>query len=198
MFVAAAVAVAVTAVAPTPYDILVAQDIVYAPPAAPPGEWWPRGRAAVLFVTVRDGVIDPALQWQMFPGGGADNWAVEVGYVRRNVARVKGAPAAWEGDWLPPAGEAYATYLFNVTYANHLRERMRWEPDRAARICVALSETEVLAQKWYAVYEAGRDVAHWDNPRRGRLADLRELLGEEAWAARELPPTCAAWSFAPR
>lgn len=198
MYAAAVLIVAaLSAVVPTPYDIMLAEDLVYAPADAPTGAWWPRGRSAILFVAGRDGVVDPNTFWNMFPYGGQTSWAREVGCVRANAARVADAPRLCEGDWLPPAAEAYQTYIFNLTYAEHLRVRLLWEPDRAARIAPAIVETCRLADLWFAIYDAGtkRD---WDSPRRMRLAAVRDLLGEEAWANRELPPAAALWSFVPR
>ena len=198
MYAAAAlVGAALGTVVPTPYDIMLAEDLVYAPADAPAGEWWPRGRSAVLFVAGRDGVVDPEAHWNVFPLGGKTSWAREVAAVRQNVARVKDAPRLCEGDWLPPAAEAYQIFIFNLTHAEHLRVRLLWEPDRADRIAVAIDETRRLADLWLAIHNT-RTREPWDKPRRMRLAAVREMIGEEAWANRELPPVAALWSFTPR
>lgn len=181
-------------VAPSPYALLRAEALAYAPYGAPAGDPWPGGRSAVLAVAVRDGALDPEGMSVMFRP--VDLWETEVNYVRQNVAAVRRAPPLTDLDWLPPAHEAARVAQFNRAFAATLADRLLWEPDRRGRLGPAAVETARLARVWNMVADV-HAYRGWNSPRRLRLALLRDELGEAAWAARELPPAAAWWAFAP-
>lgn len=194
-----AAAVLVTAmlgdVVPTPYDLMCAEALVTAPAGSPVyAEPWPRARAAVLTVMVREGAIDPEHFGVMFPFAAGSGWAPEVDNARKNIAAVKHTPPLHHLDRFPPPAVAFKLYELNRDHAARLTARLAWEPDRAARIGAAITESRWLADTWYLVHELGVS-RRWERPQRLRLAALRDALGEELWESPDLIPAAATWSF---
>lgn len=189
----AVVIAAVLSVVPTPADSLTAFADLLAPVGTPPAaDASPRSRLAAVTALHQLGGLDagaPDFRW--FAAG--IGWQTETDHARRVVARARAAPA---DDWIPPAEwfraesavYAGAARLWRAR-AEEYRGRADWEPDRAEALTswAMWMDAQACRISLHAtlLHEWGSPA--WQRPRRVVLADVREWLGETAWANRQWP-----------
>lgn len=177
-------------------ELLVAAMLLTIPPgnpcATPSAADWPKLRDAVVRVAIEREVLDPRELTTYFLR--PEDFCGDVNMLRRRHRDLEGAPKLADAQRLPPDGVALELVKFNRAYHKHLEARCQHETDRAAALRVVLEENQHLYHVWDAVRDARRDNWYVTN-RRQSLRRLRDLVGEEAYRAGELPPAVPTWRF---
>lgn len=104
-------------------------------------------------------------------------------------------PPLYDRGRFPPREVAYEAMVLNRAYRRHVETR-RWtslhERDYWATV---LQETDYLFHCWDWLHAAqggeGRDQQYWQYA----LKRLRDLLGEDAYHAGQMPPAVPLWRF---
>jgi hypothetical protein len=94
----------------------------------------------------------------------------------------------------PPHELACPCVRFNRAYRDHLELSLGLELHHETWLTRAIEETDELYRAWDALADASKPGAS-QSWRRRRLADLREVLGPERYAAGEMPPCVPLWRF---
>lgn len=107
--------------------------------------------------------------------------------------RLKDAPSVSDSLRFPDRDYVGHLLDFNRTYYHHINnlKSLAWDVTLHDR---ALTETDQL----YMIWDAVRDIKsefYYVSIRRTRLAELRKVLGEEAYYAGRLPPHVPIWRF---
>ena len=177
-------------------EFLVAAMLLTIPPgnpcATPSAADWPGLRDAVVRVAVEREILDPREARSYFVR--PEDFCGDVNMLRRRYRELEGAPMLADAQRLPPEAVAAELVRFNRAYSKHIEARCRHETDRAAALQVVLEETKQLWHVWDAVRDSRRDC-FYVTARRQSLRKLRDLVGEEAYRAGELPPHVPTWRF---
>lgn len=182
----------------TPCDLILAAALLSAPagsPEPPPSaDRWPAVRAAL---------VQTALDWELLDDretryvlARAEDFEADLNLLRRRHADLADAPRLADAARFPDRDAVAEAIRFNRAYRKHLETRQAWEADRADAIRVVLCETDRLYRTWDAVRDA-RCEFYYTTVRRQALKKLKEMVGEEAFAAGELPPYVPEWRFQP-
>jgi hypothetical protein len=96
-------------------------------------------------------------------------------------------------DRFPPHEAAATCVEFNRAYREHLTQRLDTELHHETWLTQVIAETDELYRAWDALADA---TSPWgcESWRRGRLAELRDLLGP-AYHAGLMPPCVPLWRF---
>ena len=104
-------------------------------------------------------------------------------------------PALADRDRFPPREVARQAMQFNRAYRSHLLHQQAMQLHRWEEWQEAITETDYLFHCWdwlHAVQGGeGRDEAYWLRS----LERLKELIGEEAYAAGQMPPNVPLHRF---
>jgi hypothetical protein len=179
-------------------DALVAFFLLTAPPAAcpepaPEGDRWPAVQKAVQELAKEWEILDEREMKYILAK--PDEFGSDLNLLRRRYQELKDVPLVADAARLPDRSVANDLVKFNRAYRKTLETRQHLETDRAAELQSAVRETDRL----YAVWDAVRDARceyYYVTVRRQSLKKLRELVGNEAYQAGELPPVVPTWRFA--
>lgn len=154
------------------------------PPAAPSREL----REAVWSVAV-DLEIADGCPWMAEDTDDAAALGDELPMLRGRLTEARDWPPACDARRWPDRLAVVAALDFNGQYRHHLRT---YGKDDAARDA-ALRDAEDLFAVWDALDDAQLNTGPYS--RRYHLARLRDLLGEDAYAAGRMPPAVPVWRF---
>ena len=179
----------------TPCDLILAAALLTAPAGtpepAPAADRWPAVRAAL---------VQTALDWELLDEretryvlARAEDFEADLNLLRRRHAELAGAPRLGEAARFPDKDVVNECVRANRAYRKHLDARMVWEADRAAVLRVAACETDRLYKAWDAVRDARCDF-YYVTVRRLALKRVKDMIGEDAYAAGELPPFLPEWA----
>lgn len=180
----------------TPCDLILAAALLTAPPGTPEpppaADRWPGVRAAL---------VRTALEWELMDDretryvlARAEDWDGDLNLLRRRHAELADAPKLADADRFPGAEAVNEAIRFNRAYRKNLEVRQQWEADRSDAIRAAVSETDRLYRAWDAVRDA-RCPFYYTTVRRHALKRLKDMVGDEAFAAGEMPPYVPEWRF---
>lgn len=178
-------------------DALLAFFLLTTPPGAveppPAADQWPTVQAAVQKLAREWEILDDRETKYILAK--ADEFGADLNLLRRRYQDLKDVPKVIDADRFPDRGTSNDLVKFNRTYRKTLETRQHLETDRAGELQNAIRETDRL----YAVWDAVRDARceyYYVTVRRQSLKKLRELIGEDNYAAGDLPPVVPTWRFA--
>jgi hypothetical protein len=181
----------------SPSELALAFILLTAPPGAPeaepPADQWP---------SIQKSVHQLAMDWEIldknetkFILARIDDFGKDLNILRRRYMELRDVPKVADCDRFPDRQTVADMIKFNRAYRKSLEARLALETDRAEEIRSAIKETDRLYHVWDAVRDARCDY-YYVTVRRQALKKLKELIGEEAYAAGELPPNVPTWRFA--
>lgn len=179
----------------TPCDLILAAALLTAPAGtpepAPAADRWPGLRAAL---------VQTALDWELLDEretryvlARAEDFEADLNLIRRRHAELAGAPRLSEAARFPDKDTVNECVRSNRAYRKHLDVRLAWEADRAAGLRLAACETDRLYRVWDGVRDA-RCEFYYVTVRRAALKKVKEMIGEESYAAGELPSYLPDWA----
>jgi hypothetical protein len=181
----------------TPYDLVLAATLIAAPPGTPepppPPERWTGLQAALHKTAVDLEILDE--RETRYVLARLEDFEGDLDLLRRRYVELADAPKLADGYRFPDRRSVNEFIRFNRAYRKNLETRQVWEADRADVIRVAVLETDRLYKVWDAVRDARCDF-YYVTVRRQALMRLKDLLGDEGYAAGELPPYVPEWRFA--
>ena len=154
---------------------------------------WPALRGSVHKVATAWEILDPRECSYVFHRLG--DYQSDLDMLRRRNVELRDAPRLCESERFPARQWVSELCWFNRKYRMHLDERRYLELDREDILSEAICETDAA----YRVYDLVRDARcdhYYTVIRRQALVRLREMLGEEDYAAVRLPPVVPVWRFA--
>lgn len=149
---------------------------------APPEAW-----QALKTISLHLEVVGPHENW-------ASDFRSELRYVRHYARTLQNAPRLVDTERLPPPCVATEFLRFNEAYQCHLANQQLMLAHRADDVGDALGEARQLHRIWDAVRRSSATNQAWAYRRR-TLCQLREMVGEEAFANGKLPPCVPVWRF---
>jgi hypothetical protein len=139
-------------------------------------------RQAVQSMAVEMEIMDPReVRWML---GRAEDVAEDVYLLRQRYRELADAPPAIDAWRFPERATVNACLTFNRTYRSHLESQ--WTPGRDYECGEALREVDRLYFVWDCIRDAQGDY-YYVTIRRMALKQLREQIGDEAYARGELP-----------
>jgi len=180
----------------TPYDLVLAAALLAAPPGtpevAPAPDRWPVVQAAIHHTAIALEILDE--RETRYVLARAEDFETDLNLLRRRHVELADAPRVGDGARFPDRRAVNEFIHFNRAYRKNLEARQSWESDRADVIRIAVLETDRLYRVWDAVRDA-RCEFYYVTVRRQALKRLKESLGDESYAAGELPPYVPEWRF---
>jgi hypothetical protein len=118
----------------------------------------------------------------------------EVRWVRKNWREAAECPPLADSKRLPPPSLIRKLLGFNAAYRQFLEARREVRRHEWDEVTEVLGETDRLREVWQAAADASSEDHIWVCRRRA-LKRLKELIGEEAYDAGNLPPCVPLWRF---
>ena len=180
----------------TPYDLVLAAVLISAPPGTPeqtpPPEQWVAMQAALHKTAVTWEILDE--RETRYVLARPEDFEADLNLLRRRHVDLLDAPKLADACRLPDRHVVNDLIRFNRAYRKNLETRQLWEADRADMIRISVLETDRLYRVWDAVRDA-RCEFYYVTVGRQAMLKLKEQLGEEAYAAGDLPPHVPEWRF---
>jgi len=179
-----------------PYNYLVAAALLTQSPdlAAPALD-------ADAFLGLRQPLQALATEWEILDSreiryvlARPEDFASDLQLLRRRQRDLAGAPLVGDADRFPERSTVNDLLAFNRTYRQHLDQGAATASSRYAEVRSALQETDHLYYIWDTVRDA-RCEYYYVTVRRQALKRLRDLVGDEAYAATRMPPHVPIWRF---
>lgn len=178
-------------------ELAVAFMLLTAPPGfnepPPDAARWPAVQAAVQQLAIDWELLDPRETRYILAK--PEEFGLDVNLLRRRHAEFLTAPRLRDAERLPDRHYAGDLIQFNRAFRKTLDQRRVLETDRTDDWLDVIRETDKLHAVWDAVRDARCDF-YYVTVRRGALRKLKEMLGEDAWEAGDLPPGIPTWRFA--
>jgi len=175
---------------------LVAATLLTTPPdvpePAPAADDWPAVQESLQKLAVEWEILDP--RETRYVLARPEDFENDLNLLRRRYQNLKSAPKLNDCTRFPDRGTVNELLAFNRTYRRHLDARQPLEQDRCDGLRAALQETDWLYQVWDAVRDA-RCEYYYVTVRRQALKRLQTMLGQDAYAAGQLPPFVPLWRF---
>jgi len=153
------------------------------------------------FPALRDAVHKIAIEWEILDTretsyifAKRSDFEADLNLLRRRYQDFKDAPRLDEANRLPERKIVNELIHFNRAFRQHLVERHHLEQDRSEIYEAVMIETDQLYRVWDAVRDA-RCEFYYTSVRRQALVRLKEMLGEEDYAAVNLPPNVPTWRW---
>ncbi len=150
---------------------------------------------------VQEALQSLAVEWEILDSrevryvlARAEDFENDLNLLRRRYQDLKDAPRLNDSHRFPDRGTVNDLLAFNRAYRRYLDGRQALEQDRGQCLRAALKETDSLYQVWDAVRDA-RCEYYYITVRRQALKRLRQMIGQEAYDAGELPPYVPVWRF---
>jgi hypothetical protein len=176
-----------------PLDHVLALAVLIAP-AGPPGEAFAAPEHACVWRTVQETalsleLLDPREARYVLARPG--DFEADVPLLRRRNVDLRAAPPLTDAWRFPPADVAHRHLAFNRTFHRDLTLR-RDAMGGHFGLDAALAENDRLYKVWDAVRDANSEF-YYVSVRRQALAQLRRLIGPDAYHKAELPPPIPGW-----
>jgi hypothetical protein len=177
-------------------DLMLAAVLLTTPPGVPEprptADHWPALRDAVHHVAVEWEILDPRETTYLFAK--VDEFDADLTILRRRYQDLHDAPKLADSFRLPDRKQVCELVRFNRAYRKNLETRQQIELDRAEELQEVIRETDRLYQTWDAVRDARCEFLYIP-ARRQAMKKLKGMIGEEAYAAGDLPPNVPTWRF---
>jgi hypothetical protein len=151
---------------------------------------------------VQTAVQKLAVEWEIldknetkFIFANRDEFGKDLNILRRRYADLRDVPKVADTARLPDRQTVCERIRFNREYRKTLELRSQYETDKAEEIRGVMCETDRLYQVWDAVRDAKCDY-YYVTVRRQALKKVKDLIGDDAYAAATLPPNVPTWRFA--
>ena len=154
--------------------------------------------AAALHRVTAPALAVVAMQWELLDPREGDylknpqDFASDLKLLQGRFAELHAAPLAIEVERFPHRELVNDMLAFNRTYRDSVNNRLALDMLHIEELSSVLQETDHL----HRVYEAVRDARcdyYYVTYRRQALAQLRELVGLEAFYTGQLPPHVPLW-----
>jgi hypothetical protein len=177
-------------------DLILAAILLTTPPGTPepcpPAARFPALRDAVHHLAVEWEILDP--RETRYVLARPEDFCVDLNMLRRRYRELSDAPRVSDSFRFPERPAVNELVRFNRAFRKHIDQRQQLETDRADTLRTVIHETDRL----YAVWDAVRDARcefYYITVRRQALKKLKDLLGEDSYAAGRLPPNVPTWRF---
>lgn len=130
--------------------------------------------------------------WPLDKGGWGPDYARDLAWCRRTYRELCDCPPLSDAQRFPSREIATPLVEFSYRHICHLESVEHVYLHRADEVRVALGEARWCGDVWGAVRDAQGDGVL---SRRFALRRLRDLLGEEAYHAGQLPSCVPVWRF---
>lgn len=180
-------------------DLVFAAFLLTTPPGTyepvPHDDRWP---------AIRDGLQKLAVDWEILDPREAgyvlskkDEFNNDVNMLRRRLVEFSDAPRLFDQARLPDRQTANDLIRLNREFRKKIDDQRVLELDRSDELNVAVRETDQLYQVWDSVRDA-RCEFYYVTVRRQALKRVREMIGDPAYLAGEMPPALPTWRIASR
>jgi hypothetical protein len=123
-----------------------------------------------------------------------EDFAEHVRQLQDRYRELRDAPPVSEAARLPARDVVNDLLNFNRAFYQELTERLEVDTVHSNELEAARSETTHLYRIWDAVRDA-RCEHYYVNVRRQALMQLRDMIGQPAFYAGQLPPYVPLWRF---
>lgn len=178
------------------FDYVLAVALLTSAPEAPDPHVSPE-RFAVLRPTLQK----LAVQWEVLDAREvryvltrAEDFATDLKLLRRRCRDLADAPTLSDGLRFPERAVISDLLTFNRAYRQHIDSRQAVEVVHWWELREAVQEADRLYHVWDTVRDA-RCEYYYVTVRRQALKRLREMIGDEAYHAGQLPPHVPLWQF---
>jgi len=153
---------------------------------------------AALCRAVAPALTALALQWELLDARESDylknaqDFASDLKLLQARYAEFHDAPLVAEADRFPARDLVNDMLAFNRNYRDSVSSRLALDTIHVEELGTIVTETDQL----HRVYEAVRDARcdyYYVTYRRQALAQLRDLVGVEAFYTGQLPPHVPLW-----
>lgn len=121
-----------------------------------------------------------------------EDFVADVNLLRRRFRELHDAPLVADSLRFPDRATVNEFLAANRAYRQHVDVRQPVELAHWWELRAAVQETEHLYNVWDKVRDA-RCEFYYVHVRRDALKQLRNLVGEEAYASAQLPPSVPRW-----
>lgn len=177
-------------------DLMLAATLLTAPVGTPeqvpPEDRW---------VAVRDAVHQTAVNWEImdpretrYVMATREDFEPDLNLLRKRLCELADAPRLSDCRRLPDRRTVNELIKFNREYRKNLEDRQVWEADRSDILHAAMQETDRLYRQWDAVRDAQCDF-YYVTVRRTALKKLRDVIGQDAFLAGQMPSYVPEWRF---
>lgn len=179
-----------------PSELMKAAALLDLPPGIqtepPPEKEYGRIVRAIHEVAVRREILDErdtryVLNWPK-------SFSDDLNMLRRRREELADAPPVGDSHRFPDRNALNEAVRFNRSFRKHVENRILLELHREGLFRRVLQETDELYEVWDTARDARCDF-YYTVVRRQALKKLRDLIGEAAYAAGELPPAAPYWRF---
>jgi hypothetical protein len=160
-------------------------------------------QASALYSRVHRPMQALAVRWEILDSREAryilarqEDFLSDLNLLRRRYRDLIDAPAILDCQRFPERSTVNELLAFNRSYRQYIDIRQPVELIHWWELRTTLHETDRLYQVWDAVRDARCDY-YYVTVRRQALKRLRELIGDEAYHAANLPPCVPLWRFQP-
>lgn len=178
----------------TPCDLVLAAALITAPPGSaeppPAADRWPAVRAALQQTAVEWELLDDRETRYVLTR--IEDYEADLNLIRRRHADLADAPRLDDAGRFPDRATVAEFIRVNRAHRKCLETRLVWEADRADVLQEAVRQTDRLYRTWDAARDA-RCEFYYVTVRRQALLRLKTMLGEDAFAAGEMPPYVPEW-----
>jgi hypothetical protein len=122
------------------------------------------------------------------------DFAADLKLLQGRYRELRNAPCLEECNRFPARALVNDMMAFNRAYRNDLVTRLALDTIHEDELRAALAETDHLYRVWDAVRDARCDY-YYITVRRQALAQLRDLIGAQAYYSGDLPPHVPLWRF---
>ena len=177
-----------------PLDYALALALLTLPPdaAEPAGDVHAGLRPTLQALAIHWEILDPREVRYVLTRG--EDFAADLKLLRRRHQDLHDAPPLHDCTRFPDRTLINELLSFNRAYRQHLDSRQSLELTYWWELREALQEADRLYQIWDTVRDARCDY-YYVTVRRQALKKLKDLIGEDAYAAGELPPYVPEWRF---
>jgi hypothetical protein len=178
------------------FDYVLAVALLSAPPEAPEPALSPE-----RFADLRPTLQKLAVQWEILDPREvryvlvrAEDFGTDLKLLRRRQRDLVDAPNLSDGQRFPERTAISDLLAFNRSYRQHIDNRQAVEVVHWWELREAVQEADRLYHLWDTARDARCDY-YYVTVRRQALKRLREMLGDESYAAGQLPPHVPLWRF---
>jgi hypothetical protein len=179
-----------------PCDYLLAVALLTASPGASDSAAMPP-----LYAAMRLPVQALAVKWEILDPrevryilARSEDFGSDLNLLRRRYHDLAAAPSVVDCYRFPDRAQVNDLLAFNRAYRQHIDTRQPVELVHWWDLRVAIQEADRLYQIWDTVRDARCDY-YYITVRRQALKRLREMLGDDAYYAGNLPPCVPVWRF---
>jgi hypothetical protein len=175
------------------YDCLLAAVLLTAPIASDDlGPQLELIRPTLMQLAIDTEILDPREESLLL--GMSKDAAGDYQVLRQRYEALLSAPRADEAERFPDRRVVEDFLAFNRAFRKELQAYLDMNPDTSEEVRTAVEELDAMHHLWSAVRDF-RCRFYYVTVRRQALAEVRELVGAEAFYRGQLPPHVPLWCF---